>query len=340
MVACEWVLVLPQCFFIITGRHSELLHKAYKRINNALRPRTASAYSEKFKLYIAFTSWCHIPLVKVDSILAFLELLAQSGSRSHTLASYVSVLKHFFRLYDLDITGICHRKVHLLVKSVSMNAKYFPKFKANFTIETLTRLVHACDQLTYGKVYKAAYLLAFFAFLRLSNVAPSSPSSFDVTRHLIRSDIIFGHPGAHVVLKWAKAMQSAQSHQIVQIPSLPGSPICPIAALRDLLQFVPASRNSPLFLIPKPSGLSILTAPMISSTLASLLRSLHLNPSSYGFHSFRRSAVSWAADHNVPLQNLQAHGGWASSAIFSYLKHTPKASSRVANTFQQVLTTH
>ena len=96
----------------------------------------------------------------------------------------------------------------------------------------------------------------------------------------------------------------------------------------------------PLFLIPKPSGLTILTAPMVSSTLASLLRSLHLNPSCYGFHSFRRSAVSWAADHNVPLQNLQAHGGWASSAIYSYLKHTPKASSRVANTFQQVLTTH
>ena len=52
-----------------------------------------------------------------------------------------------------------------------------------------------------------------------------------------------------------------------------------------------------------------------------------VHPSSYGFHSFRRSAVSWAADHNVPLQNLQAHGSWASSAIHSHLKYTPKASS-------------
>ena len=299
---------------MIAGPHLSLLSNAYTRINSALRPRTASAYAEKFKLYMAFTSWCRIPMVAVDSILAFLELLAQNGSRSHTLSSYVSVFKHFFRLYDLDITGLCHRKVHLFVKSVSHNAKYFPRFKANFTIETLTRLVHACDQLTHGKVYKAAYLLAFFAFLRLSNVAPASAAAFDVTRHFIRSDIIFGSPGAHIVLKWAKAMQSAQSHQIVQIPALPNSPICPTAALKDLLHYIPASKTSPLFLIPKPSGLSILTAPMISSTLSSLLRSLHLNPSSYGFHSFRRSGVSWAADHNVPLQNLQAHGGWASSA--------------------------
>ena len=52
------------------------------------------------------------------------------------------------------------------------------------------------------------------------------------------------------MLKWAKAMQSAQSHQIVQIPSLPVSPMCPIAALRELLHFVPASRNSPMFHYP------------------------------------------------------------------------------------------
>ena len=33
--------------------------------------------------------------------------------------------------------------------------------------------------------------------------------------------------------------------------------------------------------------------------------------------------MSWTADHYVPLQ---AHGGWVSSVIHSYLKYTPKAS--------------
>ena len=298
---------------MIPGHHSSLVSSAYSRIDNALRPRTAKAYLEKFKLYIALTSCCQIVLDHGDSILAFLELLAQNGSRSHTLANYVSVLKHFFRLYDLDITGLMHRKIHLFVKSVSMNSKYFPRYKATFTIETLSKLVHACDKIMYGKVYKAVFLLSNFGFLRLSNIAPASSKSFDETRHFLRSDVIFGPPGAHIVLKWAKAMQSSHSHQIVQIPLLPLFPICPTSALKDLLAFVPASKNSPLFLIPKPSGLVILTSPMISSILSSLLRSLHLNPSCYRFHSFRRSAVSWAADHNVPLQNLQAHGGWASS---------------------------
>ena len=180
---------------MIPGHHSSLLTSAYSGIN-ALRPRTAKAYVEKFKLFITFTTYCRILMDQVDSILAFLELLAQNGSRSHTLASYVSVMKHFFKLYDLDTSCTMHRKMHLFVKSVSMNSKYFPRFKANFTIETLTRLAQACDQIRYGTVYKVAFLLAYFAFLRLSNIAPVTANAFDVTRHLIRSDVIFGSPGA------------------------------------------------------------------------------------------------------------------------------------------------
>ena len=157
----------------------------------------------------------------VDSILAFLELLAQNGSRSHTLTSYVSVLKHFFRVFDLDIRCIVHRKIHLFVKSVSMNSKYFPRFKANFTNETLVRLANACDKVKYGIVYKAAFLLAYFAFLRLSNIAPPTVNAFDVTRHLLRSDVIFGSPGARIVLKWAKAMQSAVSSDCTNPPYPP-----------------------------------------------------------------------------------------------------------------------
>ena len=93
----------------------------------------------------------------------------------------------------------------------------------------------------------------------------------------------------------------------------------------------------PFFLLPLPSGFSALTAPMISSCLSKIITGLGLNPSHFGFHSFRRSGVSWAADHHVPLQNLKAHGGWSSSAINFYLTHTPLASSTVATTFQRLL---
>ena len=273
----------------------------------------------------------------VDTILAFLEFLVQNGSRAHTLNSYLSVFNHYFKLFDIDTAHVSHRKVQLFIKSVSMNSAYVPKYKAIITIPTLLTLVQACDNIAFGQVYKAAFLLAFFAFLRLSNIAPVTPKSFDPTRHFLRCDVIFGPPGAHVILKWAKAMQSSSKHQVIQIPLIRNSPLCPVSALKVLLQSTPAPKSAPLFLLPRPSGLSVLTSPMLSSSLSNLLSSLGLNPAHYGFHSFRRSGVSWAADHNVPLQNLKAHGGWSSSAINCHLKHTPKAASTVASTFQQLL---
>ena len=221
---------------------------------------------------------------------------------------------------------------------MSINAPYTPRYKANFSIPLLLKLIKSCDKFPLGFIYKAAFLLAYFAFLRLSNIASSSSTSFDPTRHFLRGDIIFGPPGAHVIVKWAKAMQGSTKHQVIQIPSLPSSPLCPVSALTSLLQSITAPSSAPHFLSPPPSSRPI-TAPMISATLSRLLSSIGLNPSYYGFHAFRRSAVSWAADNDVPLQNLKAHGGWSSSAINVYLKHTPKAASTVATTFQKIFTT-
>ena len=232
-----------------------------------------------------------------------------------------------------------NRKIKLLIKAVSINSVYVPKIKSNITIPLLHRIVLACDKLRYGKIYKAVFLMAFYAFLRLSNMAPVSTQSFDKTRHFLRGDVIFGSPGAHIIVKWGKAMQASNKHQVVQIPSLKSSPICPVKALKSLLSFVHAPSDAPLFLLPSSSGHRILTSSMISSTLSKVLLSLGENPSHYGFHTFRRSGVAWAADHDVSLQHLKAHGGWASHAINAYLQHTPIASSKVATTFQSTLTT-
>ena len=338
-MASTWKCILPQCFYLIAGPGSLLISQAHHRVHTALRPRTSAVYLAKFKLFLAFSTWYQFPLHVVVTILAFLEFLTQNGSRAPSLASYVSVLRHFFHLYDIDSQSLNHRKIHLFIKSVSINSSYCPKYKATLTIPILLKLVHACNSIRYGFLYKAIFLVAYFAFLRLSNMAPSSSKLFDSTRHFLRSDVVFGSPGAHIIVKWAKAMQGSSKHQVIQIPALSSSPLCPVSALQCLLSTIKAPPSSPLFLVPSPSGAYPISAPMISATLSRLLSSLKLNPSHFGFHAFRRSAVSWAADHDVPLQNLKAHGGWSSNAIHSYLKHTPRASSTVAHTFQSLLST-
>ena len=225
----------------------KLTSQAYPRIQAALRPHTASGYNAKFKLYLAFIMFFGVSSTAWQQI-------------SHSYQSY-SVLSHYFKLFDIETKSLNHRKVQLFIKFVSINSPYAPKIRGTFTIPLLYQLASACNSIRYGKVYKASFLLAYFAFQRLSNIVPVSANSFDPTHHFLRRDVIFGPPGAHIILKWAKAMQSSSKHQVIQIPLLPHSPLCPVTALKHLLQYVPAPSSAPLFLLPRPSASPFLLLP-------------------------------------------------------------------------------
>ena len=134
-------------------------------------------------------------------------------------------------------------------------------------------------------------------------------------------------------------MQFSSKDQVIQIPLIKGSPMCPVIEIKQLLHSCPAPKSSPPL---PPSQILRVYCPHLPEDQQlpfspSLLPGFE--PCSLWVHAFRRSGVSWAADHNTPLQNLKAHGRWSSSAINCYLKYTPKAASTVATTFQQEFST-
>ena len=71
----------------------------------------------------------------------------------------------------------------------------------------------------------------FLFFFRISNVAPNVARAYDHTRHLANGDVIFGSPGAHLRLKWAKVMQNRNKYQVVQIPELGNIKLCPVTTV-------------------------------------------------------------------------------------------------------------
>ena len=52
------------------------------------------------------------------------------------------------------------------------------------SIDMLKKLIIMSDQVPCGSVLKAVFLIAFFGFLWISNIAPHSASSFDSSRNL------------------------------------------------------------------------------------------------------------------------------------------------------------
>ena len=172
-------------------------------------------------------------------------------------------------------------------------------FKANFSVPILLKLVKACDSFPSVFIYKSIFLLA------------------------------------HVIVKWENQCSPLLHTRFSKFP--PSPPLLFALSLPSKSSFpLPLGFLPPPFA--SPSSFSPMSAPMISAILSKIFAALNLDPSHFGFHAFRRPAVSWAANHDVPLQNLKAHGGWSFNTIHAYLKFTPKAFSTVATTFQQHLT--
>ena len=151
-----------------------------------------------------------------------------------------------------------------------------PHIKTIIDIPILTKIAQHCNFIHMGFVFKASFLLSFFTFLRISNLVPHSISSYDPLKQLARGDIIFATPGAHVIIKWSKTLQSPDKIKVLKIPSLGSSPLCPVAALKTLLKSSPKGKNLPLFQIQCFGKWVPLTDTRLRKQLSNILRFLNL----------------------------------------------------------------
>ena len=191
------------------------------------------------------------------------------------------------------------------------------KFKSIIDLQLLQQLIKATSILQFPHLYKAIFLLAYFSFLRISNFAPVKAQDYDFTRHLSFGDIIWGPPGAHVILKWAKCQQNRDQIKVVQIPALPGSLLYPVKALQQHMLSRKAKSNQPLFVNPSPT--MCITQGRIRQALAIVLQFLNIPTSQFSFHDFRRSGATAAFNNQVSLQNITGFMGDGVHQLFGVI---------------------
>ena len=109
--------------------------------------------------------------------------------------------------------------------------------------------------------------------------------------------------------------------------------LCPVTALHMYISKFPAQRHAPLFL--HPTTKLAITQVNIRAALAKILSSLQLPHNYITFHAFRRSGATFAFNHHVSLQNIQSHGGWKSSAVWTYLQNT-QSTQALISAFQTI----
>ena len=137
-------------------------------------------------------------------------------------------------------------------------------------------------------------MLAFFSFMRLSNIVPHTRARYDYSRNLARRDVIFAPTEASVLLKWSKTNQFKDRVATIWVSFLLGSPLCPVTALKAIISLIPGSDNDPLFATNAHDSLYPLTDSMVRKHLKRVLALLGLQNDWYTFHTFRRSGASLA----------------------------------------------
>ena len=303
--------------------------KANARLKGAFRPSTAKAYSVMFRTFVSFCVYMSIAVESVDvnGLLAFLECLNNKTS-VNMLANYLAAIRANFNVLGFNADILEDKRLKYYLKSIKLNRPVCVSTKNVISLEILHKIVHCCDTLYMGPIFKAVFLVAFFGFFRLSNLAPHSFSSFDVSWHLAAGDIFFSKKFVKILVKWTKTLQT---HDQIK------SRLCPYHALKAVLAMYNPSENEPLFQYKYACGWKPLTDSKIRKTLSLINVKLQFPPHSFTFHAFRRSGASLAFNANVPLQDIKVQGTWTSDCVWHYIQEDKTTQSLVSSTFQDML---
>ena len=131
-------------------------------MHEAFAESTRSSYSTLFRTFIAFLTLINVQpqFTSPTHILAFLEFLVFNKVSHSQISNYLAFIYHF----ALDTSPFFDQKIKLFTKAVARQAPLTVKLKAIIDIPILIKIIQECEHLYMGFVFKAEFLLAYFAF--------------------------------------------------------------------------------------------------------------------------------------------------------------------------------
>lgn len=176
-------------------------------------------------------------------------------------------------------------------------------------------LPSVCTNTYEASLFKAAFTLAFFGFLRVSEIVGQGSRVAGGRTGLALGDVkLEGHIVMH--LQGSKTDQMAKGTKIIIESTNHPTHVCPVEALKEFL----SKRNN------KPGNLFIhldgkpLTRYQFQAVLKKAAGILGWDLARFSTHSFRIGAATTAAAKGMPLPTIMAKGRWRSAAIHKYVR--------------------
>ena len=288
----------------------------------SLAERTWATYGRAVERFLQFRQAAGLEPnwpAPTNHIAAFIASLSLEGLAPSSISTHTSAVAfvHKMQGWPDPTDSFCIRKLKEGIRRGGQKADS----RRPISFELLGRLYNVLGAIASSRydtaLFRAAFALAFFGFLRVGEFTARSMGA-DCSKVLSVDDVWFGGPGRSVMyvrLRFSKTDQRGESTDLI-FQSLPTFSVCPVRSLSEYLSMRP-SCHGPLFC--KFDG-SPLTASQFRMMLNRALGSLGIPAKGYNGHCFRIGAATWAAHLKVSGVQIQALGRWKSGAFNSYIR--------------------
>ena len=150
-------------------------------MQHAFADSTRRSYSNMFRNFLAFINFLDVNIRNISPphILAFLEFLVFNKISTSQISNYLAAIKAKFALFALDTSPFFDPRIKYYTRALARQAPLTIRLKTIIDIPLLTNIVQQCEHFYMGYVFQAAFLLAFFAFFRISKLVPNTMSAYD-----------------------------------------------------------------------------------------------------------------------------------------------------------------
>ena len=171
--------------------------------------------------------------------------------------------------------------------------------------------------------FSFAFALAFTTFVRQSNLAPQSESSFNPAKHTQRKDMVQSKDGLFLAVFWTKTRQHSRTPDLIPLPLLKDSILCPVfhwIKYKDYSRGAPM--QGPLLVTTAQAGakavFTTITLPFLRSVFANLVQEAGLT-GQFTLHSLRRGGSQTCYRGGAAISDVMLQGTWTSGAVWDYL---------------------
>lgn len=292
---------------------------------------TAKTYSTHLKTYLHFCNLVNISPIPISQLNLARYIAYLTSRLTYTsLKQYLNIVRLLHFEAGLPNPVKSSWLIESLLRGCKRSLGGLTRPKLPITLPILQQIFQTLDLSSpFHIVFWAACLIAFFSFLRKSNLFcghSSHPNAF-----LRRKDVTFLKQGATLHIRHSKTIQYGDRVLLIPIPHIPRSYLCPTTTLLLAYKSVAAPPDAPLLSYPTPGGPKTLSYQTFISRLKAVLTHLGFDASEYAGHSFRRGGASLALSCNLPADLIKLQGDWRSDCYQRYLEPDLSTKFSVAN---------